>query len=117
MHRNCRDSAVCMLHEYMTTARSVDLKACSLKSANNFLPLQPAAAASYSNLLYSYQLEGLDLTIFIFQAKLNDLANSLHQRIETLCLRVTTAQRRNAGHIVAAFVLFDEHGELSGAIH
>ena len=61
--------------------------------------------------------EGIRLNIIVFEAEFDNFAHSLHQCIEALCLRVATAQCRNRGHIVAAFVFFNEYRKLPRAIH
>lgn len=42
-----------------------------------------------------------------FKAQLDHFADTLHEGIEILGLRMTTVERGNGGHIIALFVLLD----------
>jgi hypothetical protein len=53
----------------------------------------------------------------ILQAKFNHLSNALHESVEVLGLSMATSQDRNGGDVIAVFILFDDHCELSLGFH
>ena len=64
-------------------------------------------------MLNSDELERTDVIVIVFQAKLNDLAHTFHEGVESLGLGVTTAKGGNSGDVIACFVLLDQYGEFS----
>ena len=66
---------------------------------------------SYRDLLDADQFEGALLTVLLFEAELDDLADALHQCVEVLGLSVTTVESRNCGDEVAFFVLLNQYRE------
>ena len=49
------------------------------------------------------------LTVLLFEAELDHLADALHQCVEVLGLSVTTVKSRNCGDEVAFFVLLNQY--------
>ena len=76
-----------------------------------------AEAASYGNLLDADEFEGSAVASVFLEAKLDYFAYTLHQCVESLGLRVATAQCGYGGDVVAVFVLLDDHGKFALRLH
>jgi hypothetical protein len=53
----------------------------------------------------------------VLNAKLNYLANPLHECVQILCLGMATGKGRNGGDIVAVFIPLNDDGEFSRLSH
>jgi hypothetical protein len=72
---------------------------------------------SYGNLLDTDEFEGSDLTILLFEAKLDNFTHASHEGIQFLRLRVTAAKGGNRGDVITVLVLFNQDGEFSFWLH
>jgi hypothetical protein len=94
---------------------SIHLQTSPLKGLDDFLSLDAGKAGSYGDALDPHQFEfGL---VTVLDAELDHFPDALHQRVQALGLRVTTAQFRDARDVPAIFVTLDDNRKLPLGSH
>ncbi len=65
----------------------------------------------------SDEFKRASVAVAVLQAQFNDLACTLHQGIEILCLGMAAWQAGNCGDVKSILVAFDHYGEIARAFH
>ena len=66
---------------------------------------------SYGDLLHANEIEGLDVIIRIFQAKLNGFLYSRHKLIKGFGLGMTAPETRHRGNVIALYISLNDNAE------